>query len=196
MKKLIAEGAEAKIYLVFEQGTNYILKERIPKEYRAKELDDAILKKRIKSEARILINAKNFKVNCPEVYGYDGLSIKMEYLNFPESKVVLKKDKSIMKVIAKAVLKMHEHNIVHGDLTLCNILYDEKKNSPYFIDFGLANTSKKIEDKAMDLEVLREIVVADFSEEEWKIFEKEYSKKSPDVIKQMEKIQKRKKYIS
>ena len=52
-----------------------------------------------------------------------------------------------------------------------------------------------MEDKAMDLEVLREIIIADFSEHLWKIFENEYAKQNPDVIKYMEKIQKRKKYL-
>ena len=66
---------------------------------------------------------------------------------------------------------------------------------PYFIDFGLAFVSTKKEDKAMDLEVLREIIIADFSEKYWHIFEKEYSKYNEDIIKYMEKIQKRKKYL-
>jgi len=195
MQKNIAEGAEAKIFLIDILNKKYILKERIPKTYRAKELDDTILSKRIKSEVRLLSLSKQAKVNCPIVYYSDSKKIIMDYLEYPESKSIVKREPNIMTAIAKAVVNLHKNNIVHGDLTLCNILYNTKTKEPYFIDFGLSFLSHKLEDKAMDLEVLREIIIADFSEKEWKIFETEYVKHNPDVIKQMEKIQRRKKYL-
>lgn len=194
--KIVAEGAEAKISFFILDSQKYILKERIPKVYRAKELDNNILSKRIKSEVKLLGLAKNANVNCPVVYYSDSKRIIMEYLKFPESKSLVKANKNIMKSIAKSVFSLHKNNIVHGDLTLCNILYDKKNNVPYFIDFGLSFVSTKIEDKAMDLEVLREIIIADFSETIWKVFENEYKKHNPEVIKYMEKIQRRKKYLS
>ncbi len=192
IKSNLAEGAEAKIYLVEENSKIFVLKERIPKEYRAKELDDEILKKRVKSEFNILKKVNKI-IKVPEVYSLDGLKIVMEYLDFPELKSKLKKDKSILKLIAKEVSKMHAQNIVHGDLTLCNMLYDEKHKVPYFIDFGLAYNSKKIEDKAMDLEVFREILIADFPEDYWKEFIDAYENK--EILKQLQKILKRKKYL-
>jgi Kae1-associated kinase Bud32 len=193
--KIIAEGAEAKIYLIDFVNKKYILKERIPKAYRAKELDDVILSKRIKSEVRLLNLTKETGVKCPIVYYSDSKKIIMEYLPFVESKAIIKTNSKVLKQIANDVVKLHEKGIIHGDLTLCNVLYDKKKKMPYFIDFGLSFLSHKLEDKAMDLEVLREIIIADFSEKEWLIFEKEYAKQRPNVIKYMEKIQKRKKYL-
>jgi len=194
--KIIAEGAEAKISFFILNNKKYILKERIPKAYRAKELDNTILSKRIKSEVKLLNLAKNVNIKCPSIYYSDSKRIIMEYLMFPESKSIVNTNKNIMKQIAKSVFNLHSNNIIHGDLTLCNILFDKKNHEPYFIDFGLSFVSTKTEDKAMDLEVLREIIIADFSETVWKVFENEYKKYNPDIIKYMEKIQKRKKYLS
>jgi len=191
----IAEGAEAKIFFSKIFGKKYILKKRIPKLYRAKELDKSILSRRIKSEVRNLSLAKNAKVNCPFVYYSDNYNILMEYIPYIEAKSIVKSNPTILKNIANDVFKLHRNNIIHGDLTLCNILFDPHRKIPYFIDFGLSFVSTKLEDKATDLEVLREITVADFGLKYWAVFEKEYQKESPEVIKYMEKIQKRKKYL-
>jgi Kae1-associated kinase Bud32 len=192
IKSNLAEGAEAKIYLIEQDSKQFILKERIPKTYRAKELDIEILKKRVKSEFNILQKANKI-INVPKVYSIEDYKIIMDYLDLPEAKFILKKDLSILKIIAKYVSKMHSHNIIHGDLTLCNILYDVNEKKPYFIDFGLSYISNKLEDKAMDLEVFREILIADFSEKHWLEFIDAYENK--DILKQLEKIQKRKKYL-
>ncbi len=194
--KIIAEGAEARISFFILNKQKYILKERISKTYRVKELDDIILLRRLKSEVKILNLVKLANVCCPIVYYSDGNKILMEYLPFCESKSIVNGKPNILKKIAQDIVKLHRNNIIHGDLTLCNILFDKKNNVPYFIDFGLSFISTKTEDKAMDLEVLREIIIADFSEKIWKVFEKEYAKYNPEIIKHMEKIQKRKKYLS
>ena len=192
--KILAEGAEAKIYFLKISDKNYIVKERMPKLYRFKDLDSEIIAKRTKHEVNILNLAKAV-VKCPYVFYSDDKTIIMEYLKYPEAKSLIEKTPNILKKIALDVSKLHRRNIIHGDLTLSNILYDTKNKEPYFIDFGLAFVSPKKEDKAMDLEVLREIIIADFSEKYWSLFEKEYSKYNEDIIKYMEKIQKRKKYL-
>jgi len=191
----LAEGAEAKISFLKINNKNYILKQRLPKLYRTKKLDSSILGRRIKSEVRILNLTKKIGVNCPFVYYSDNNNIIMEYLAYPEAKSLVKSNPKILKIIARDIVKLHKNNIIHGDLTLCNILFDTKNKTPYFIDFGLSFISHKLEDKAMDLEVLREIIIADFSEKEWEIIENEYAVQNPEIIRYMEKIQKRKKYL-
>jgi Kae1-associated kinase Bud32 len=62
--------------------------------------------------------------------------------------------KTIFIQLGKEIVKMHNVNIVHGDLTTANILVKDKEL--YFIDFGLGNFSDKLEDKAVDLRVLRQ----------------------------------------
>lgn len=193
--KFIAEGAEAKIFLSNFDNKKIIIKQRMPKEYRTKELDDLILSKRIRAEVNQLDRANRCGVKTPQIFRTEDKKICMEYLNFPESKRIILQNKEFIKNIAKSIVLLHQHNIIHGDLTLGNILYDTKRNEPYFIDFGLSFLSHKIEDKAMDLEVLRETIVADFGEGLWKEFEKEYAKQLPETVKHMEKINARKKYL-
>ncbi len=193
--KFIAEGAEAKIFLSNFNGKKIVIKQRVPKEYRAKELDDLILSRRIRAEVNQLERANRYGVKTPQVFRTEDKKIVMEYLNLPESKKVILQDKGAIKNIAKSVVLLHQNNIIHGDLTLGNILYDTKKKEPYFIDFGLSFLSHKIEDKAMDLEVLRETIVADFGEGLWQEFAKEYAKQLPEIVKYMEKINARKKYL-
>ncbi len=193
--KLIAEGAEAQIFLSNFNGKNVITKQRVSKKYRAKELDDIILSKRIKAEANQLVRANRCGVKTPQVFRIEDKKIMMEYLDFPESKKVILENKVYIKNIAKNIVLLHKNDIIHGDLTLGNILFDPKKKEPYFIDFGLSFLSHKIEDKAMDLEVLRETIVADFGEGLWQEFAKEYAKQLPEIVKYMEKINARKKYL-
>ena len=50
MKQLLFEGAEAKLY----KDNDIIIKERIPKLYRIKELDDKIRKQRNRVEVKLL----------------------------------------------------------------------------------------------------------------------------------------------
>jgi N6-L-threonylcarbamoyladenine synthase/protein kinase Bud32 len=64
----------------------------------------------------------------------------------------------ICENIGKYLAKLHNANIVHGDLTLSNIIYDfqnKNKTNIYFIDFGLAKYSNLFEDKADDLLVFK-----------------------------------------
>lgn len=193
--KLIAEGAEAQIFLSNFKGKKIITKQRMPKKYRVKELDDLILSRRIKAEANQLVRANRLGVKTPQVFRTEDKKIIMEYLNFPESKKVILENKNYIKNIAKSIVVLHKNNIIHGDLTLGNILMDTKKKEPYFIDFGLSYISHKIEDKAMDLEVLRETIVADFGDKLWQEFAKEYAKQLPEIVKHMDKINARKKYL-
>ena len=76
MKTLIAQGAEAKIFLSDE----IITKDRIPKAYRHPQLDNKIRKHRTKSEAKILTKALSIKANVPEVLHTEKFSIQIEYI--------------------------------------------------------------------------------------------------------------------
>src|SRR3989344_7552472 len=62
MKTLIAQGAEAKIF----KENNLVIKERIPKSYRIKELDDKIRKYRTRREINILEKASKI-ISVPKV---------------------------------------------------------------------------------------------------------------------------------
>ena len=57
--------------------------------------------------------------------------------------------------VGKAVAKMHDGGLIHGDLTTSNILVrDDDERTVVIIDFGLASNSIIAEDKGVDLYVL------------------------------------------
>lgn len=58
--------------------------------------------------------------------------------------------------------RLHDCDIVHGDLTTSNIMLRDENNSynPILIDFGLGMLKPTVEDKAVDLYVLERAFVS------------------------------------
>jgi len=131
--KILAQGAEAKIIL----SNNLIIKDRIKKSYRIPELDDKIRKSRTKAETKLLTKASQI-INCPvpliapsslgrregklqshkiEMQFIDGKKLS-EHLD----EFLLTKQKQILKQIGQDVAKLHDENIIHGDLTTSNMI--------------------------------------------------------------------------
>lgn len=189
--KLISEGAEAKIYL----SENKIIKKRVSKKYRHKELDNSILKRRIKSENKILKKSKKYGINVPEVYDIDSNSITMENLSGIKLSDLLDdiKNKDLIKSLAKEIKKLHSFGIIHGDLTTSNIFF--YKDKIYLIDFGLSKFSDKIEDKATDIHLLKGCLNSRHSlnyKKLWLNFIKEYNE--PLILERLRKIESRVRY--
>ena len=162
MEKLLNQGAEAKIF----QTEDGIVKDRIPKTYRHKVLDEQIRRRRTKSEAKLLIKAKEAGVNVPKITSpipKQGRIIHMEYINGDRLSQTLndypeKKQFKVMKELGKQTAILHKKNIIHGDLTTSNtILKDDKV---FIIDFGLGFISTKLEDKAVDLHLIKQALEA------------------------------------
>ena len=201
-QKIIQHGAEAKIIL----KDNLILKDRIPKSYRIPELDNKIRKRRTKSEIKLLTKASKI-INVPfpqEIMNKKNINYKItmpfikgkklsEYLN----KFPLKKQKEICKKIGEDISKLHDSNIIHGDLTTSNMILKDKKI--FFIDFGLGFFNGKYEDKAVDIHLFKQALEAKHFKN-WKIlykeFEKGYSKSnnSKTVFERLKAVEKRGRY--
>ncbi|KAI0073342.1 hypothetical protein K474DRAFT_1666714 [Panus rudis PR-1116 ss-1] len=64
----------------------------------------------------------------------------------------------VMQLIGREIGKMHQADIIHGDLTTSNMMLRRPSSGNptelVLIDFGLAYTSTLVEDKAVDLYVL------------------------------------------
>ncbi len=153
MNKVIAQGAEA---ILIKQG-NKLVKERIKKNYRHPILDEKLRKLRTRKEAKLL-NSVSFS---PNFISSDDkkMTIEMEFIDGKLIKNILddltkKQQQEICKKIAKNIEELHSKNIIHGDLTTSNMIL--KKDKVYFIDFGLGYNSDKIEDKAVDLKLLKQ----------------------------------------
>jgi len=192
-QELIAQGAEAKI---LKEG-NFVIKNRISKSYRHPELDKKLIKQRTKREFNILekayklgINPKSTlesldKIKMPFIEGKK-LSQELENLDYIE----------ICKIIGNNIAKLHDNNIIHGDLTTSNMILQKEK--VYFIDFGLGFTSERFEDRAVDLHLIKQALEAKHHtiyKECWKIIEENYnSKDSVSTLAQLKKVESRGRY--
>jgi N6-L-threonylcarbamoyladenine synthase/protein kinase Bud32 len=150
---LIAKGAESNILKSSYMGQNAIIKARIPKNYRIKQIDDKIRKSRCKLEAKLLSDAKRAGVRTPILYDVDlaQKSILMEAIDGVMLKDVINEDLSFK--VGEEISKLHSADIIHGDITSSNIML--RGDDLVFIDFGLGRYSDLIEDKAVDLLVLK-----------------------------------------
>lgn len=193
--QLIRKGAEADIYL----KDNIIIKERIPKSYRIKPLDDKLRKERTRAEAKLMARAANV-THVPKVLKIDKFSIEMEYIDGPRVKDILDKKNfhRICAELSQSIAALHKAEIIHGDLTTSNLLLNAGKI--YFIDFGLGFFSKKPEAMAVDLHTLFEALSSTHSEiagEAIASVLSEYEKVGgkAEVFERIEKLKSRGRYI-
>lgn len=195
--KLIQQGAEAKIFL----DKKTILKTRIPKTYRHPTLDNKIRTRRTRTEAKILTRAKEAKINVPKLLHTEKFNLTIEHIpgdrlsktlnEYPE-----KTQCQTMQKLGRQVARLHKNDIIHADLTTSNTILHEKK--VYLIDFGLSYVSVKIEDKAVDLHLLKHALAAKHYQNAEKLF-KEFLKgykfeDSEKIIDRLRIVEKRGRY--
>jgi TP53 regulating kinase and related kinases len=198
MSKIIAQGAEAIITL----DKNKVTKHRISKSYRHKEIDEKIRKSRTRKEANILKKAKELKISVPEILKQEEFLLEMEFIEGDRLSEKLnsydeKKQFIVLKKIGKEVAKLHMNDIIHGDLTTSNTILKGEKI--YIIDFGLGFISKRIEDKAVDLHLIKQALEAKHFQNYEKLFEKflegyNDNLESEKILEQLKKVEGRGRY--
>jgi N6-L-threonylcarbamoyladenine synthase/protein kinase Bud32 len=166
--ELLAKGAEANIYPDHYLGEEVLVKKRVVKSYRIKEIDDYLRKKRTKNEAKLMAEAKRCGVVTPLVYDVDlkEYSITMEKVQGLEVKKIFSSEdpldlnqiRSISRTIGENVARLHDCGLIHGDLTTRNLILGEDGKSVVFIDFGLGKVSDLVEDKGVDLLVFKKAI--------------------------------------
>ncbi len=243
-EKIIQQGAEA---VLIRKGS-LLLKKRVRKGYRIKELDEKIRKRRTRREGKLLVKAGQV-ISVPRVVNVSEREkeIEMEFISgkkLSESLDSMKNWKKVCSEIGKNIAKLHDADIIHGDLTTSNMIFvggkldsaslivnahsvrtvskkpgfgnDEvgkegevglrdnvkgagKGGEVYFIDFGLGFANGKIEDKAVDLYLIKEALEAKhfkFFEKFWKEILKGYkvSKNYGKTMERLKKVEKRGRY--
>lgn len=151
-QKLIAQGAEAKLFL----ENNQIIKNRFKKSYRIKEIDDKLRGFRTRREAKILQKLQAINFPAPRLIKNDEKeNLIIEKIGGKLIKDALEKSdyKKLCSEIGRKIAILHNNSIIHGDLTTSNMLLNKEI---YFIDFGLSFFSHKAEDRAVDLHLLKE----------------------------------------
>lgn len=161
--KLLSQAAEAKIYL----DKNIIIKKRLCKTYRIKEINQKLIRQRTRREAKIL-NILN--AIAPKIISSDNEeTIKMEYLKGQVLKKILDTNPELAFQAGKQTAIIHKKGIIHGDLTTSNMIYSDGKL--HIIDFGLSFFSKKTEDQAVDIHLFKQALTS----KHHKVFEKAYN---------------------
>lgn len=206
-KEILAKGAEAVIYRGLYLQTRIILKCRLPKTYRLPQIDQAIRTQRLRAESRIMAGAWKIGARVPVLFGIDSGNytllieeIRGEILFSLMNVINLTMLKSIFEGVGQQVGLLHENDIIHGDLTVFNIIIG-MENSPWLIDFGLGQISNEIEKKADDLLTFYSTLKAISSDYQALIdvFQLGYFrvyKKGRKTFEHMKKIQSRARYIA
>jgi len=198
MKK-ISQGAEAVIY----SNGKKAVKERVKKEYRISAIDDRLRKLRTRQEGKLLK-----KVDfAPEVFSVDEkeMKIEMEHIDGFLIKDLLdgmgkNEREEVCLEIGKHIGVLHSKDIIHGDLTTSNMILSDKKVK--FIDFGLGFISSKVENKAVDINLLKHALESKHHEHFEGCFEnvlrgyKQSYDLASEVVKRLEKVDARGRYKS
>ena len=201
-------GAEAILVKDNWLGFNVIKKIRIPKKYRIPQIDQELRNSRTISESRLLVEAKKIGVRTPYVYEIDipNTTIVMEEIEGELVKKTLKlqidiKEKQeLVNEIGQQVGKLHSSDIIHGDLTTSNIISDTEKKIT-FIDFGLGKISNAVEDKAVDILLIKKCFISthtEISKELFESFQRGYyitMKNAKSVLKRAVKVEARGRHL-
>jgi len=200
-EKILYQGAEAKICKSKFLNFDVVKKRRISKSYRIKNIDDNLISYRTKEEAKLISESRSCGVSVPTIFDVDlenGI-ITMEYLKGKRIKDIIndlseKEREKICNIIGKSIAKLHNNDIIHGDITTSNMILVNDKI--HFIDFGLGGKNSEIEAKGVDLHVLMEAFESTHSQcfkcfdyvlegykKELKIDSNQVIKKINDIIK-------------
>ena len=162
MAKIINVGAEATIIMTKWYGISAISKQRKSKKYRRKEIDNFIRSSRTLKEVNIMNKIRD-KLDIPAIYFVDPKRAEIIMENVIGTKVkdslnTQETDKrQIGKEIGRIVGCLNQNNIINGDLTTSKMIIRDNQ-SICLIDFGLSLTSKKLEDKGVDIRLFKGIL--------------------------------------
>jgi len=133
-------------------GMPVVVKERVRKGYRVPQLDERLRRLRTRGEARLLHEAKKAGVLCPVVYSVSDYELIMSRI---EGKLLLEMaaDGRLLRKTGEALAKLHGAGIAHGDFTTANVMV--KRGSAWIIDFGLGGFSDALEEKAIDVLLMK-----------------------------------------
>ncbi|MCX9011917.1 MAG: Kae1-associated kinase Bud32 [Candidatus Methanoperedens sp.] len=188
---VIASGAEAVVSL---EGDT-IIKTRIQKRYRLKEIDETLRRERTRTEARLISEARRCGVPTPIIRDVVDFEIRMEYINGVALKNVI--NPQLSEQTGELIGRLHTCGIVHGDLTTSNILLKDGKL--FLIDFGLAYLDKTVEARGVDIHVLFQTFESTHENHEELIeaFKKGYGRtfsSANEVIERVKEIESRGRY--
>jgi TP53 regulating kinase-like protein len=158
---LFKKGAEASLYVADWHGRKVVIKVRIPKRYRPEALDEQIRSYRTVHEPQLMHEAKAAGVPTPLIYmvNVPEASITMEYVEGQQIKQLLNripqgKRRELCVSIGELIGKLHNHGLIHGDLTTSNMILSPE-GKIFFVDFGLGEKNSELEAEGVDLHLMK-----------------------------------------
>jgi len=192
------KGAEA---IITKKG-DQVRKRRVEKKYRLPEIDLSIRKARTTREANLLKRAAA-GLRTPGVSAVlkQNYEITMEFISNTTVSQYLDSNPTasanVGRDIGANITKLHDDNIIHGDLTTSNMLIENGDIA--FIDFGLGEVSRRVEDKATDILLLKKAMNANHSQifdELWGSFLKTYKPENrKEILARLERAEQRGRYF-
>lgn len=185
------KGAEATV----ESSDGRVLKKRNPKKYRHEKLDQKIREERTETEVKLIQEAIKYGVKAPEAEKKDESTIEMEEIDGRPLKEVLEDRPELMKAYGENVSNLHSADVIHGDLTTSNALVSEEV---FLIDFGLSFRSERVEDKAVDIHLLKQVLNSSHpraKDEAWENFLEGYDPEDrEEILEQLKEVEQRGRY--
>ncbi|KAK5871889.1 hypothetical protein PBY51_012629 [Eleginops maclovinus] len=207
--ELLKQGAEARVYRSNFLGRPTIVKERFRKQYRHPLLDEKLTHRRTVQEVRSVLRCRRAGISVPVVYFVDytshsifleeieGSSTVRDHIASAPRSASCEGLEPLAERVGQVLAKMHDEDVIHGDLTTSNMLLrcgpEDGESELFLIDFGLSYISALPEDKGVDLYVLEKAFLSTHPNTE-ALFErllKSYavsSKKSAAVIKKLDEV--------
>ena len=183
------QGAEAEV----EIREDKVIKKRPEKKYRHPDLDNRIREQRTQTELSSLKKARRNGVNVPKVEKTSKNILKLEKIEGKTLEEDFRPEK--MSDVGENGQKLHGSGLVHGDLTTKNIMSNGETT---LIDFGLSGDSTGVEDRAVDLHLLKQILESshpEHFEEAWENFLENYRPEfREEVLERLEEVEERGRY--
>ena len=151
---VIIKGSESFISNSLFLGENALIKERRQKKYRNQKLDSELRLQRLRIEAKMIKSALESSIYVPVLFSIDLLTNSLQFEKIEgnalnsflfDEKFLSNSDLKNKFLIKFGIIvsKLHNIEVIHGDLTPLNILID-KENKIYIIDFGLSYYSNEV----------------------------------------------------
>lgn len=202
---LVKQGAEARVYSTDFLGKPAIVKERFVKSYRVAALDEKLTHRRMGQEVRSMARCRRHGIRAPAVYHLD-LERRVIHMEHITDGVLMKdyvsglnpeRDSAalnhLMGITGSVIAKMHDVDVIHGDLTTSNMVYDCDADRLTLIDFGLSFASGLAEDKGVDLYVLERAFLSTHpgTEDYFRVLLHSYtetSKQAASVVRKLDEV--------
>lgn len=144
----LRQGAEAIVSL----QDSIAEKRRVSKRYRVPALDRRLIAERTRAEARLIHTARKAGVPTPVIHDITPDTIVMERVQ--GTLLTLDLTEENLKEAGRTVGALHHGGIMHGDLTTSNMIVRDGDRRCALIDFGLAQVTREIEQRGVDIHVL------------------------------------------